>query len=81
MSRARRIYSPQGVRVKTDREGAPLWLGETVIESIREEWVIEDRWWTERPLRRHYYELVTVEGQNVTVFRDAGTRRWYRQSA
>ena len=28
------------------------------VEAIREEWLVEDRWWTSAPLRRHYFELV-----------------------
>ena len=81
MSRARGIYVPQGVAVKEGPNGLPLSLAGTPVEAIREEWVVEDRWWTERPLRRHYYELVTADGRNLTVFRDAMSRRWFRHRA
>ncbi len=81
MSLARRINAPRGVRVEVGREGIPLSLGGMAVESIREAWVIEDRWWTERPLRRHYYELVLADGRNVSVFRDVAVGRWYRHSA
>jgi hypothetical protein len=81
MSRARRIYSPQGAAIKADRGGTPLALGGMPVASIREEWVVQDRWWTERPLHRHYYELALADGRNVTVFRDVGSGRWQRQPA
>ncbi len=40
------------------------------VDAIRESWLVEDRWWTERPLRRRYWEVVTVCGRNEVVFRD-----------
>jgi len=32
-------------------------------------------------LRRRYYEVITVTGQRVVVFRDMFTGRWFRQRA
>ncbi len=78
MSRTRRIYEPRAVAVKAAR-GAPIALGEVAVEAIREDWLVEDRWWTGRPLRRHYYELVLADGRNAVVFRDLRAGRWYRQ--
>ena len=43
------------------------------MEAVREEWVVEDRWWTGRPLRRRYFELVLADGRNVTVMRELTT--------
>jgi hypothetical protein len=51
------------------------------VEAVREEWLVEDRWWTPKPLRRHYFELAMVDGRALTVFRRAGAQRWYRQRA
>jgi hypothetical protein len=48
---------------------------------VREEWLVEDRWWTPAPLRRHYFELALADGRALTVFRDAGDGRWFRQRA
>jgi hypothetical protein len=76
----RRLYAPRRVRVEADSDGAPVALDGIAVEAIREEWWVEDRWWTLRPLRRHYFELVLANGSDVVVFR--GTRgRWYRQQA
>jgi hypothetical protein len=47
---------------------------------VRESWLVEDRWWTEDPLRRRYWEVVTTRGELVVLFREldrAGA--WYRQ--
>jgi len=48
--------------------------------AVREEWVVEDRWWTLRRMWRHYFELALIDGRDVVVFRDSA-RRWYRQRA
>jgi len=49
------------------------------VGAVRESWLIEDRWWTDRPLRRRYWEVVTTAGRNSIVFRDLVDGRWYRQ--
>jgi hypothetical protein len=46
---------------------------------VREEWLVEDGWWTRRPLRRRYFELVLEDGSDVVVFREPDSGRWYRQ--
>jgi hypothetical protein len=48
---------------------------------VREEWWVEDRWWTPRPVHRRYFELVLADGRDAVVFREGGGGRWYRQRA
>jgi hypothetical protein len=48
---------------------------------VREEWVVEDRWWTGRALRRRYFELVLGDGRDVVVFRDLEGGGWCEQRA
>jgi hypothetical protein len=81
MAGLRRLYAPQRVAVRTDPRGVPMQVDGAAVESVREEWLVEDRWWTPQPLRRHYFELATADGRALTVFRPAGRRRWYRQRA
>ena len=76
----RRLYAPRRVRVEVDTEGIPLAVEGVGVAAVREEWLIEDRWWTLRSMWRHYFELVLIDGKSVTVFRD-GRGRWYRQQA
>lgn len=75
----RRIGEPRLARVRADAAGIPLQVDGLTIDAVRETWLIEDRWWTERPLRRRYWEVVTTDGRNVVVFRELEERRWYRQ--
>jgi CO dehydrogenase/acetyl-CoA synthase delta subunit len=65
--------------VRADATGRPEAVGSRAVEAVRESWLVEDRWWTERPLRRRYWEVVTTCGRNDVVFRELGEGRWYRQ--
>lgn len=74
----RRLLAPRRVAVGVDAEGVPTVVERVMVAAVREEWVVEDRWWTPRRLWRHYFELVLADGRNVVVFRSSD-RRWYRQ--
>ena len=77
--RRQSVYEPQRVRVRTDAVGEPATVDAVAVEAIREEWLVEDRWWTPEPLRRRYFELVLADGRNVVVFWEAS--RWFVQRA
>ena len=77
----RRLYAPVTVAVRADPRGMPAQVDGAAVEAVREEWLVEDRWWTPRPLRRHYFELALADGRALVVFRDAGDGRWFRQRA
>jgi CO dehydrogenase/acetyl-CoA synthase delta subunit len=80
MSRTRRLAEPRRVRVQSAADdGRPLSVGGRTVESIRESWLIEDRWWSEAPLRRRYWEVVTTCGRDLVVFRDLLAGAWYVQ--
>jgi len=59
----------------------PAAVGGAAVEAVREDWVVEDCWWTGRPVRRRYFELVLADGRNVVVFRDLAGGRWLMQRA
>jgi hypothetical protein len=88
------IYWPQPVEVRTGSDGEPTAVESVSVDAVREEWLVEDRWWTTKPLRRRYFELVLDDGRNVVVFREpaqeaegdrssgeAGRGRWFLQRA
>lgn len=81
MTRSARMAVPQPARVRARGDGVPELLEGATIEAIREEWVVEDRWWTSRPVRRRYFEVVVEDGRNEVVFRDLVARKWFRQRA
>jgi hypothetical protein len=79
---ARVINQPQLARVRLDSArpaGMPVAVNGEAVESLRESWLVEDRWWTPEPLRRRYWELVGKRGRNVIVFHDLCTGRWFIQ--
>jgi len=48
---------------------------------VREEWRVVDRWWTEEPVDRRYFDLVLESGQLAVVYRDGELKRWFSQKA
>lgn len=60
-------------------DGFPAQVNGETIESLRESWLVEDRWWTAEPLRRRYWELVGECGRNVIVFHDLCAGSWFVQ--
>lgn len=76
---ARRLGAPRPVLVEAGRGGRPTAVGRVPVEAVREDWVVEDRWWTARPLRRRYFELVLEDGRNTVVFHDLEARGWFSQ--
>jgi hypothetical protein len=82
MSSRPQVYWPKPVEVDADDGGAPLRVGGIEVDSVREEWLVEDRWWTPKPLQRRYFELVLVDGRDLVVFREpAESGRWFEQRA
>jgi hypothetical protein len=59
-----------GVPLRVDREG---------VAVVREEWRVVDRWWTEDPVSRRYFDVVLESGRNVVVFRDEEAGCWFSQ--
>jgi hypothetical protein len=75
----RRLYVPRPVKVEADSAGQLVKVDGAAVEAVREEWVVEDRWWTPQPLGRHYFELALANGRNLVIFRSILSGRWYRQ--
>ena len=78
MTGMKRLGTPRPARVKAGADGVPTGMAGAAVEAVAEEWVVEDRWWTGRPLRRRYFELVLADGRNAVVFREG--ERWYAQA-
>ena len=79
MTGPKRLGRPRPARVRAREDGRPLLVDGRVVDAIRESWLVEDHWWSERSLRRRYWEVVTACGRNVVVFRDLVGGRWFAQ--
>lgn len=79
------VYWPKPIDVTAGPDGTPVSVAGVAVEAVREDWLVEDRWWTPKPLQRRYFELVMADGRSLVVFREpveppeAG--RWYEQRA
>lgn len=78
--RPRALGLPRAARVRAEA-GVPRSVDGEAIESVRESWLVEDRWWTERPLRRRYWEVVGARGRNLVAFHDLCGGGWFVQGA
>jgi len=76
---ARRLSVPRPATVLAGPGGRPLAVDGDVVDAVRESWLLEDRWWTDRPLRRRYWEVVTAGGRDLVLFRDLEAGSWFRQ--
>jgi hypothetical protein len=79
----RRLNEPRRVDVRADAAGLPTalrrngrWL---TVERVLDRWRTDDRWWTDRPISRMYYELLLEDGRTATVLHDEITGRWWEQ--
>ena len=86
MSEARaQVYWPRPVAVRAADDGTPVAVAGVAVETIREEWLVEARWWTPKPLQRRYFEVVLADGRNLVVFREPAEPpergRWFEQRA
>lgn len=60
-------------------DGAPQSVNRRAVALVREEWRVVDRWWTEEPVSRRYFDLVLEDGRCLVVFYDGERRGWFTQ--
>ncbi len=75
----KRLYRPRPASVELGPAGVPATIAGREVESVLEQWLVEDRWWNGRPLRRRYFQLTTAGGADAIVFCDLESGRWYSQ--
>lgn len=78
-ARPARLNAPCPALVEEGFDGTPWQVNRQAVALVREEWRVVDRWWTEEPVGRRYFEVVLETGQNVVVFRDEERGGWYSQ--
>jgi hypothetical protein len=77
----RRLNAPRPALVEAHADGTPRRVNRCGVSVLREEWRIVDRWWTEEPVDRRYFDLVLETGENTVVYRDGATGAWFTQRA
>ena len=84
-SRARgapgRLNPPRPALVETGVGGVPRVVNRELVTVVREEWRVVDRWWTDEPVDRRYFEVVLESGRNTAVYHDREAQTWFTQHA
>ena len=78
---AGRLNAPRPALVEPGFDGRPRAVDRETVALVREEWRVVDRWWTEEPVDRRYFEVVLESGRNVCVYRDEEAGCWFAQNA
>lgn len=73
------MNAPRPALVEAQAGGSPALVNRRSVALVREEWRVVDRWWTEEPVSRRYFEVVLESGENVVVFRDEERGCWFTQ--
>ncbi len=76
---AGRVNAPRPALVEAHADGSPRRVNREGVAVIREEWRVVDRWWTEEPLSRRYFDVVLESGQHAVVYRDEERGAWFSQ--
>lgn len=77
----RQIGLPRRLEVTTGPDGVPTAVGPRQVLHVRDEWRVDEGWWSGQPLRRRYFDLVLEDGRNAVVFCDRRSGRWFGQRA
>ena len=78
---ARRLNAPRPVLVEAHADGTPRRVNRRDVGVVREEWRVVDRWWTDEPVHRCYFDLVLETGENAVVYLDGENGAWFTQRA
>jgi hypothetical protein len=78
---ARRLNAPRAALVEAHADGTPRRVNRQGVAVLREEWRVVDRWWTEEPVSRSYFDVVLETGEHAVVFRDEERACWFTQRA
>jgi hypothetical protein len=71
------VNAPRPALVEAGFDGTPWQVNRRGVTLVREEWRVVDRWWTEEPVDRRYFEVVLESGESTVVFQEDG--KWFSQ--
>ncbi len=78
---AGRLNPPRPALVEAGVVGVPRIVNREEVALVREEWRVVDRWWTDEPVDRRYFEVVLESGRNTAVYFDREAQSWFTQRA
>jgi hypothetical protein len=78
---AQQLNKPRSALVESHADGTPQRVNRQAVGTVREEWRVVDRWWTDEPVHRRYFDLVLETGENTVVYHDDDAGAWFTQRA
>lgn len=76
----RGVAGPGPVRVIATPGGAPHAVihdgRRRLVVAVRDSWRVQDRWWTDQPVDRSYFDVVLEPGRPALIYRDA-SGQWF----
>jgi len=78
---AQQLNKPRSALVEAHADGTPRRVNRQSVGIVREEWRVVDRWWTDEPVHRRYFDLVFETGENAVVYHDDDAGTWFTQRA
>ena len=71
----RGLAGPVPVRVISSPGGAPhavmLDGRRRMVVAVRDSWRVQDRWWTDDPVDRSYFDVIVEPGRHALIFRES----------
>ena len=81
LARPQRLNEPRPALVEAGFDGTPRDVNRRPVMLVREEWRVVDRWWTDDPVSRRYFDLVLEGGERCVAYRDGEQGGWFTQWA
>jgi hypothetical protein len=79
VSSLQRLGVARPVQAETGAGGEPVRVDGRGVEAVRGRWIVEEGWWTDRPVQRRYLELLLDGGRLEVVYEDLRGGGWYVQ--
>ena len=91
--RLRPLNAPVRVEITVNGNGVPVTIHRTEstttpsdsptvrlsIESVLDQWQLDDEWWRQR-ISRRYVEVMVAGGKRMLLFEDLVTGEWFEQT-
>ena len=76
----RGLAGPQPARVVASPGGTPhaVITGDRrrLVVAVRDSWRVQDRWWTDEPVDRAYFDVILEPGRPALLYREA-SGEWF----
>jgi hypothetical protein len=78
----RPVNAPEALKVEEDAAGQPVAVRikrRQAVAIIEDKWRLDDEWWRAEPVSRLYYNVLLASGQQLALYKDLITGKWYSQ--